>query len=78
VCVQKIDGCNKMRCMKCSAQFCWLCLSVITENNPYSHFNSTKSPCFNKLFLGIDVNRDVDVDVDGDDDDEFVIMALMD
>ena len=51
--VQKIDGCNKMRCSKCNVYFCWLCLMVIPNANPYVHFNTTTSPCFNKLFQGV-------------------------
>ena len=40
-------------------------MTVITADNPYTHFNSMSSPCFNKLFLGADLDRD-------DDDDELL------
>lgn len=61
--IQKIDGCNKMTCRKCHCLFCWLCMEVLSMSNPYQHFNSQKSPCFNLLFQGMDL---------GDDDDEVV------
>lgn len=64
--IQKIDGCNKMTCMKCRAYFCWICNSVLSRANPYSHYNTIGSPCFNKLFEGVAVD---DID-DWDDDDE--------
>jgi hypothetical protein len=64
--VQKKDGCNKMTCTKCHAYFCWLCLTVITTlSDPYTHFSSVGSPCFNRLFEGV-------IDEDNDDDMEFV------
>ena len=63
--IQKIDGCNKMTCIKCRSYFCWLCMSTLSRSNPYQHFNSLNSSCFNKLFEGIDE------DDDDDDDDEW-------
>ena len=65
--IQKIDGCNKMTCIKCRSYFCWLCMSTLSRSNPYQHFNSLNSSCFNKLFEGIDE----DDDDDDDDDDEW-------
>eukprot|EP00731_Ephydatia_muelleri_P027869 Em0019g742a len=35
--IQKIDGCNKMSCIKCGALFCWICT---LEIEGYSHFDS--------------------------------------
>ncbi|XP_033112078.1 E3 ubiquitin-protein ligase RNF14-like [Anneissia japonica] len=52
--IQKIDGCNKMTCMKCRTYFCWLCSQVLSSSNPYSHFNNQTIPCFNQLFQGMD------------------------
>ena len=50
--LQKLDGCNKMTCTKCSCYFCWLCLQLVSRNDPYSHFNSINSECYQKLFEG--------------------------
>lgn len=58
--IQKIDGCNKMTCMKCRAHFCWLCEEYLPRNNPYSHYNTLNSPCRNKLFEGVNEFDDED------------------
>jgi E3 ubiquitin-protein ligase RNF14 len=50
--MQKLDGCNKMVCSKCTCYFCWLCSKILSRNDPYSHFNQTQSSCFEKLFEG--------------------------
>jgi hypothetical protein len=36
--IQKSEGCNKMICARCSCKFCWRCLGVLPEKDPYSHF----------------------------------------
>ena len=64
--IQKIDGCNKMTCIKCRAYFCWLCMATLSRSNPYQHFNSLGSECFNRLFEGVE-----DDDDDDDDDDDW-------
>ena len=50
---QKIDGCNKMTCMKCRTYFCWLCNELLSKANPYAHYNSKNTNCFNRLFEGV-------------------------
>lgn len=62
--IQKIDGCNKMTCLKCRTYFCWLCMANLPHSNPYQHFNSPGSGCFNRLFEGVD-------DEDDDEDDDW-------
>ena len=56
-----------MKCSKCNVYFCWLCMTVISSANPYTHFNTATSECFNKLFLG------AHVDIVDDDFDDFVL-----
>lgn len=38
--IAKNEGCNHMHCRTCSTHFCWTCLEVISELNPYDHFRS--------------------------------------
>lgn len=64
--IQKIDGCNKMTCIKCRAYFCWLCMETLSRSNPYQHFNAPGSQCFNRLFEGIEEDEDIE-----DDDDDW-------
>lgn len=64
-----------MKCSKCSVYFCWLCMTVINTANPYTHFNSFSSPCFNKLFLGV-VDDAPPLALDDDDDDGGFVWQL--
>lgn len=68
--MQKLDGCNKMTCSKCHCYFCWLCFKVLSKSDPYSHFNSANSECFEKLFEGVYTNVNNDDNDTEDDDDE--------
>ena len=43
--IQKSEGCNKMICARCSTKFCWRCLVVLPEKDPYSHF-SIQNECW--------------------------------
>ncbi|XP_069827821.1 E3 ubiquitin-protein ligase RNF14-like [Dendropsophus ebraccatus] len=38
--IQKIDGCNKMTCTACKQYFCWICLMILSQEDPYKHFGS--------------------------------------
>ncbi|EXJ93555.1 hypothetical protein A1O1_01947 [Capronia coronata CBS 617.96] len=60
---QKTMGCNHMICFKCKTHFCYLCSSYLMPDNPYRHFNDTKSPCYMRLWVleagdgeGVDLN----------------------
>lgn len=66
--LQKIDGCNKMTCSKCQCFFCWLCMNTLSKTDPYSHFNDSRSKCFDKLFEGIEQNENNDEYVQQDID----------
>ena len=78
--MQKLDGCNKMICSKCHCYFCWLCMKVLSKNDPYSHFNSSNSECYEKLFEGVVNNaendnedrdfREFEINFDDDEDDD--------
>ncbi|XP_075131079.1 E3 ubiquitin-protein ligase RNF14-like [Leptodactylus fuscus] len=37
--IEKIDGCNKMACSGCKQFFCWICLKILPQDDPYKHFN---------------------------------------
>ena len=47
---QKRMGCNHMICFKCGTHFCYLCSAWISEENPYRHFNTFDSKCYNRLW----------------------------
>ena len=65
--IEKKDGCNKMHCLVCNVNFCWICLKALDRRRPYLHFSNPSSRCFNKLFDGM-MQHDDNSD---DDDDEL-------
>ncbi|CAN8006914.1 unnamed protein product [Ixodes hexagonus] len=55
VSIEKQDGCNKMTCWRCGTYFCWLCVVPLkSATNPYQHFSDPNSPCFRRLFEGVE------------------------
>jgi E3 ubiquitin-protein ligase RNF14 len=53
--IEKTMGCNKMTCLICKTFFCFLCGSVLSSADPYSHYSERNLPCFQKLFEGTDI-----------------------
>ncbi|ETE71099.1 E3 ubiquitin-protein ligase RNF14, partial [Ophiophagus hannah] len=53
--IEKLNGCNRMRCTACMQYFCWLCMGVLSRINPYKHFSDPDSPCFNLLFQAMEI-----------------------
>lgn len=47
---QKTMGCNHMHCFQCSTHFCYLCGAWLDGDNPYWHFNTEGTPCYQRLW----------------------------
>lgn len=47
---QKSLGCNHMKCRQCNTHFCYLCASWLNKDNPYEHFNTEGTPCYQLLW----------------------------
>jgi E3 ubiquitin-protein ligase RNF14 len=61
--VQKIKGCNHMRCSRCGTHFCYICTSWLDANDPYSHYRAQPgrpAQCAGRLFEGANGDGDVD------------------
>ena len=44
--IEKNDGCNRITCIACSTQFCWLCNEILDPDNYMeSHYNHPQSIC---------------------------------
>ncbi|KAJ7316366.1 hypothetical protein JRQ81_002528 [Phrynocephalus forsythii] len=57
--IEKLDGCNKMTCTACRHYFCWICMRSLSKATPYTHFQDPASPCFNRLFYGLENEDDI-------------------
>ncbi|KHJ92264.1 zinc finger domain protein, LSD1 subclass [Oesophagostomum dentatum] len=57
--IQKTEGCNKMICAMCKTIFCFRCEEIISQTDPYSHFQ--KGRCKDHLF---DVPDELDNEID--------------
>lgn len=51
--IQRLDGCNKMKCSSCYTFFCNVCSTFLDYDHPYDHFTDHSSPCYGKLFHGM-------------------------
>jgi len=47
---QKTHGCNHMRCYTCNSHFCYLCSAWLQPQDPYKHFNTIGTDCFQRLW----------------------------
>lgn len=52
--IQRSDGCNKMMCPFCKTYFCNICGLYLNPTDPYDHFRAYDSPCYGRLFEGMD------------------------
>ncbi|KAK4057512.1 hypothetical protein OIO90_001581 [Microbotryomycetes sp. JL221] len=48
--VERSQGCAHMQCARCSTHFCFKCGKSLSPTNPYAHFSTPGSTCYNKLF----------------------------
>lgn len=71
--IEKYSGCNKVVCVKCGTAFCWMCLEILKSKDPYDHYNDRSSPCYNKLFLGVNVDEEDFELLDGEDEDDEML-----
>ncbi|KAF2161090.1 hypothetical protein M409DRAFT_28421 [Zasmidium cellare ATCC 36951] len=46
----KTHGCNHMHCTQCSTHFCYLCGFYLDPQNPYLHFNTAGTTCYQRLW----------------------------
>ncbi len=51
--VEKSMGCNHITCGVCRNHFCFLCGDALSARNPYVHYNTKGSGCYQKLFMGL-------------------------
>jgi len=47
---QKTHGCNHMQCQRCETHFCYLCSAWLDPQNPYQHYNTEKTSCYQRLW----------------------------
>ncbi|KAF1979268.1 RWD-domain-containing protein [Bimuria novae-zelandiae CBS 107.79] len=49
--VSKSQDCNHITCRQCRTHFCYLCSMQLSPENPYVHFNTEGTPCYEKLWV---------------------------
>lgn len=47
---QKTMGCNHMKCFQCNSHFCYLCGAWLNVANPYQHYNTKGTECYQRLW----------------------------
>lgn len=47
---QKTHGCNHMNCQRCETHFCYLCSAWLDPHNPYQHYNTETTGCYQRLW----------------------------
>lgn len=72
--VEKIDGCNHIKCGGCSIHLCWVCLETFEDSQPcYNHMTAVHGG------IGIEnAEEDDDGDDDGDDHEDHDEELLID
>uniref|UniRef100_A0A060TCM5 RBR-type E3 ubiquitin transferase n=1 Tax=Blastobotrys adeninivorans TaxID=409370 RepID=A0A060TCM5_BLAAD len=55
--IEKSMGCNKMTCAICHTFFCFICLDILSQDNPYRHYGDPRSGCYQRLFEGMESNE---------------------
>ncbi|CAL1536229.1 unnamed protein product [Lymnaea stagnalis] len=48
--IQKLEGCNHMKCNMCGQSFCYLCGDLLPREKPYAHFSDEGRTCNGRLF----------------------------
>ncbi|KDE07429.1 hypothetical protein MVLG_02296 [Microbotryum lychnidis-dioicae p1A1 Lamole] len=74
--VEKSQGCNHMQCSRCSSHFCFRCGKSLSAIDPYKHFSTPGSPCYQKLFDFVAEPANGMLIIDQAERDEDVAVAL--
>lgn len=53
--IEKLIGCNHIRCPSCYRQWCWLCIQEFNKE----HYSSQESKCFGRMYDGSNPVSDV-------------------
>lgn len=67
--IEKSMGCNHMTCRSCHTHLCYRCGTRLNPREPYRHFNTPGTNCFQKLF-------DVDVGTGGGHQDDWRMLDV--
>ncbi|KAF2672430.1 hypothetical protein BT63DRAFT_195454 [Microthyrium microscopicum] len=53
--ITKSSGCNHMVCFNCRTHFCYICGTWLEPGNPYPHFNTLGTQCYQQLWVEEDL-----------------------